>query len=135
MVGEQAPKASRRGRTPGLGGLWPPLGPGRAPGRGRRSGSRPGGRRPWPVLPAVALLSLVAVGSLRRPPGSGTGTPRFPSALLQTLGLLALIATLAAAVVAVWTLLPGKSKVTHRRRNPLFTPLALMGLVLVLALL
>jgi hypothetical protein len=112
MVGQQSPKASRRGR-----------------------GRLTGGRRAWPLLAAVALLSLVAVGSLRRAPGSGAGTPRFPSALLQTLGLLAFIAILAAAAVTAWTLLPGKTKVLHRRRNPLFMPLMLMGFVLLLALL
>src|SRR6266511_3364086 len=76
MVGQQAPKASRRGTA-----------------------QRPtGGRRIWPLLPA-----LVAAGSLRSAPGSGAGTPRFPSALLQTLGLLALVTVLAGLAVAAWT--------------------------------
>ena len=125
MVGERTPKASRRGtaRPSWLGG-----------GRGPGSGSS-GGRRLWPLVGAVVLLSLVAVGSLRRAPGAGTGTPRFPSALLQTLGLLAAVAILAGAVLAVWTLLPGKRPVAHRRRNPLFSPMVLIGGVLLLALL
>jgi Domain of unknown function (DUF4129) len=128
MVGEQAPKAPRRGAA------RQPSELGRPP-RPRTAGWPSAGRRIWPVLAAVALLLVVAVGSLRRPPGTGTGTPRYPSALLQTLGLLAFVAMLAAAVVAAWTLLPGKSKVVYRRRNPLFMPLLLMGFVLLLVLL
>ena len=112
MVGKQAPKGSPRGTA-----RWPP-------GRG------------WPLLAAVALLSLVAVGSLRRAPGAGSGTPRFPSALLQTLGLLAFVAILAALAIAAWTMLPGERRVVRRRRrNPLFAPLMLLGFVLLLALL
>jgi Domain of unknown function (DUF4129) len=113
MVGERAPKAPRRGTA-----------------------QRPtGGRRIWPLLAAVVLLALVAVGSLRGAPGSGAGTPRFPSALLQTLGLLALVTVLAGLAVAAWTLLPGKRQVARRPRNPLFMPLMLIGFVLLLALL
>src|SRR6266702_545590 len=105
MVGERAPKAPRRGTA-----------------------QRPtGGRRIWPLLAAVVLLALVAVGSLRGAPGSGAGTPRFPSALLQTLGLLALVTVLAGLAVAAWTLLPGKRQVARRPRNPLFMPLMLTG--------
>src|SRR6266511_1060180 len=113
MVGQQAPKASRRGTA-----------------------QRPtGGRRIWPLLAAVVLLALVAAGSLRSAPGSGAGTPRFPSALLQTLGLLALVTVLAGLAVAAWTMLPGKNQLVRPRRNPLFVPLMLMGFVLLLALL
>jgi Domain of unknown function (DUF4129) len=133
MVGEQAPKAPRRGtaREPSSSGRpswrrvnrWPPAG---GPAAGR-----------WllPLTAAVVLLALVAVGSLRRPPGSDAGTPRFPSALLQSLGLLAAVAALAALVLAAWTMLPGKSKIARRRRNPLFMPMVLLGSVLLLALL
>ncbi len=133
MVGEQAPKAPRRGTAgqPSGGGQpsrrrtgWWPAGLGRPS----------GGRLLWPLV-AVALLSLVAVGSLRRAPGPGTGAPRFPTALFQTLGLLAFVTVLAGAAVAAWTMLPGKSKVPQRRRNPLFMPLMLLGSVLLLALL
>src|SRR6266540_731690 len=110
MVGQQAPKASRRGTA-----------------------QRPtGGRRIWPLLAAVVLLALVAAGSLRSAPGSGAGTPRFPSALLQTLGLLALVTVLAGLAVAAWTMLPGKNQLVRPRRNPLFVPLMLMGFVLLL---
>src|SRR6266536_1408183 len=113
MVGQQAPKASRRGTA-----------------------QRPtGGRRIWPLLAAVVLLALVAAGSLRSAPGSGAGTPRFPSALLQTLGLRALVTVLAGLAVAAWTMLPGKNQLVRPRRNPLFVPLMLMGFVLLLALL
>lgn len=135
MVGKQAPKGSPRGtarRPSGRG--WPPgLRTARwSSGRGRPSG----GRRLWPLLAAVALLSLVAVGSLRRAPGAGSGTPRFPSALLQTLGLLAFVAVLAALAIAAWTMLPGERRVVRRRRrNPLFAPLMLLGFVLLLAVL
>src|SRR6266540_2865977 len=91
MVGQQAPTASRRGTA-----------------------QRPtGGRRIWPLLAAVVLLALVAAGSLRSAPGSGAGTPRFPSALLQTLGLLALVTVLAGLAVAAWTMLPGKNQLVR----------------------
>lgn len=103
MVGERAPKASRR---------WL-----------------------WPLLGAVALLALVAVGSLRQAPGSGAGTPRFPSALLETLGLLAAVTVVAGAVLAVWMLLPSQRPLPQRRRNPLLGPVVLIGVVLLLALL
>jgi hypothetical protein len=119
MVGERAPKAPRRGTAP------------RPPG----GGGPLGGRWLWPLLAAVALLALVAVGSLRQAPGSGAGTPRFPSALLQTLGLLAAVTILAGALLAVWTLLPGQRPVARRRRNPLLGPMVLIGAVLLLALL
>jgi Domain of unknown function (DUF4129) len=105
MVGERAPRASRSSRR-----WW------------------------WPLLGAVALLSLVAVGSLREAPGSGGGAPRFPSALLQTLGLLAAVTIVAAGVLASWTLLPGHRPVPQRRRSPLYAPMLLIGFVLLLAL-
>ena len=113
MVGKQAPEAPRRGLA-------------------RRPST---GRRLWPLLAAIALLALVAVGSLRRPPGSGAGTPHFPTALLQTLGLLAMIAVLAGVAVAAWAMLPAKGREIPRRpRNPFFMPMMLVGIVLLLAL-
>jgi hypothetical protein len=113
MVGKQAPGAPRRG-------------PARRP---------PAGRRLWPLLAATALLALVAVGSLRRPPGSAAGTPHFPTALLQTLGLLAAVAVIAGMAVAGWALLPARGREIPRRpRNPFFWPLMLVGFVLALAL-
>jgi Domain of unknown function (DUF4129) len=133
MVGEQAPRASRHGtarRPPARRRAQGPDTRARASGRGGTLG----GRWLWPLLAAVVLLSLVAVGSLRQAPGSGAGTPRFPSALLQTLGLLAAVTILAGAVLAVWTLLPGQNPVVHRRRNPLLGPMTLIGFVLLLAL-
>lgn len=134
MVGEQAPKASRRGTARSPSGRGSPPGQG-SPSQRRGAWWPSAVRRLWPLLAAVALLSLVAVGSLRRAPGVGAGTPRFPSALLQTLGLLALVAVLGGAAIAAWTLLPGERKVARRRRNPLFAPLMLLGGVLLLALL
>ena len=134
MVGERAPRAPRRGtaREPSQSGRpsW------------RRAGwwleaiGGPSVAR-WlpPLAAAVVLLALVAVGSLREAPGSDAGTPRFPSALLQSLGLLVGIASLLGLVLAAWTLLPGNSKLPRRRHNPLFMPTVLLGAVLVLALL
>lgn len=133
MVGERAPEAPRRGTRRG------PSSSGRL--SWRRMHWSPGAGAPavarWllPLAAAVVLLALVAVGSLRRPPGSDAGTPRFPSALLQSLGLLAAVAALVALVLAVWTMLPGTSKIPHRRRHPLFMPMVLLGTVLLLALL
>jgi hypothetical protein len=113
MPEERTPRAPRRGTA-----RWPP--------RGRAVGL---------ALAAVALLALVSVGSLRQPPGTSGGTPRFPSALLETLGLLLLLAMLASLVVAAWALLPGHSEVVRRRRNPVVAPLVILLFVLVLALL
>jgi hypothetical protein len=133
MVGERAPRAPRRGTA-------------REPSRSRRpswrrvswwplAGGRSAARCVLPLAAAVVLLALVAVGSLREPPGSDAGTPRFPTALLQSLGLLAAVASLLGLFIAAWTLLPGNSKLPRRRRNPLFMPMVLLGTVLVLALL
>jgi hypothetical protein len=134
MVGERAPRAPRRGtaREPSQPGRpswrrtswWP-----------RAGGGRSAARWLLTLTAAVVLLALVAVGSLREPPGSDAGTPRFPSALLQSLGLLAAVASLLGLLIAAWTLLPGNSKLPRRRRNPLFMPMILLGSVLVLALL
>lgn len=134
MVGKRAPKAPRRGtaREPSRSGR---------PSRPRMSwwpeaaGGRSVARWLLPLAAAVVLLALVAVGSLREPPGSDTGTPRFPSALLQSLGLLVAVASLLGLFIAAWTLLPGNSKLPRRRHNPLFMPTVLLGTVLVLALL
>ncbi len=113
MVGNKAPGAPRRG-------------PARRP---------PAGRLLWPLLAATALLALAAVGSLRRPPGSAAGTPHFPTALLQTLGLLAAVAVIVGMAVAGWALLPTKGRELPRRpSNPFFWPLMLVGFVLALAL-
>jgi hypothetical protein len=95
----------------------------------------PRGRTVWLALAAVVLLALVSAGSLRRPPGAGGGSARFPSALLETLGLLLFVAALAGSVLAVWTLLPAKREQPPRRRNPVVAPLLILLFVLVLALL
>jgi hypothetical protein len=83
----------------------------------------------------VVLLALVSVGSLRRSPGAASGTPHFPSALLETLGLLLFLAVLTSSVLVVWALLLGRRDVVRRRRNPVFAPLAILLFVLVLAVL
>jgi len=111
MVGKQTPSSSRR----------------------RVARPPPRGRLLWLLPVAVGLLALVSVGSLRPPPGTATGTRHFPTALVQTLGLLAAIAVLLGAVVFASTLLPGDR--VRRRRNPVFLPAMLLGLVLLLALL
>jgi hypothetical protein len=109
----------------------------RTPRAPRRAATRwsPRRRAVWLALAAVVLLALVSVGSLRRPPGASGGSPHFPSALLETLGLLLFLAVLASSVVAVWALLPGRSEVVRRRRNPVVAPLFVLLSVLVLVLL
>jgi Domain of unknown function (DUF4129) len=104
----------------------PRRGPARSWSRGRALGL---------ALAGVALLALVSVGSLRDPPGAGRGTPRFPSALVETLGLLGMVALLAGVVIGAWTLLPGRREVVRRPRNPLVGPLVLLLTVFVLSLL
>jgi hypothetical protein len=93
------------------------------------------GRTVWLALAAVVLLALVSVGSLRRPPGASGGSAHFPSALLETLGLLLFLAALAGSVLAVWALLPAKREEAPRRRNPVVAPLVILLFVLVVAVL
>ena len=109
----------------------------RAPSPRRRGLARwPSRGRPVRLaLVAVVLLALVSVGSLRDPPGADSGTARFPSALLETLALLAYVTLLGGLVLAAWTLFPGKRTVVRRPRNPLVGPLVLLLTVLVLSLL
>jgi hypothetical protein len=109
----------------------------RTPGPPRRGAARwsPRGRAVRLALAAVGLLALVAVGSLRQPPGATSGSPRFPSALVETLALLAFLGVLAGAGLAAWTLLPGRGLVVPRRRRhgSFYWPLILLLSVLVLA--
>ena len=77
------------------------------------------GRGRWGVLPAVVavgLVALVAVGSLRGPLGSGRGRPSYPADLIDSLLLLLFLAMVAAAVLAAWSLWPGRNLVRRRRR-------------------
>ena len=77
------------------------------------------GRGRWGVLPAVVavvLVALVAVGSLRGPLGSGRGRPSYPADLIDSLLLLLFLAMVAAAVLAAWSLWPGRNLVRPRRR-------------------
>lgn len=108
----------------------------RTPGPPRRGAARwsPRGRAVRLALAAVALLALVSVGSLRQPDGATSGSPRFPSVLVETLALLAFLGVLASAALAAWTLLPGRGLVApRRRRGPFYWPLILLLSVLVLA--
>ena len=63
-------------------------------------------------LGAAALLALAAVGALRSPPGTGRGEAHFPTALIESLLLVAGVAVLLAVVAAVYALGPD-----HRRRQ------------------
>jgi hypothetical protein len=79
----------------------------RQPERVGRTGRGPGGGRGLlPVAGAVVLLTLVAVGSLRGPLGSGRGRGHYPADLVDSLLLLLFLAMLAAgllASVALWS--------------------------------
>jgi len=94
-------------------------------GRGRTGPGR-GRRRLLPVAAAVALLALVAVGSLRGPLGSGRGRARYPADLVDSLMLLLLLAMVAAgalALVAFWADLRRGGE--RRRRGGSYTSLLL----------
>jgi Domain of unknown function (DUF4129) len=104
---ERTPSAPRRGAA-----RWPPS-------RAVRLG-----------LLVVALLGLVAVGSLREPLLAGSGTSRYPTALLETLVLLAYVCLLAGAVLAVRVLLAGGGGGTRRPRSLLVGPLTVLLVVL-----
>jgi hypothetical protein len=81
-------------------------------------GSTNRGRRGLlPALAAVALLGLVAVGSLRGPLGSGRGRPHYPADLVDSLLLLLLLAMLAAGVLAILSLWPDRHLLAQRRRR------------------
>ncbi len=61
---------------------------------------------------AAGLLALAAVGALRSPPGAGRGEAHFPTALVESVLLVALVAAVLAGVAAVYALGPD-----HRRRR------------------
>jgi hypothetical protein len=98
----------------------PPARPGRARG--------PGARVVGPVLAAVGLLALVAVGSLRGPLGSGRGRPSYPADLVDSLLLLLFLAMVAAGLLAVIALWPDRNLVRRRRNRA-----GMLGLLLPLA--
>jgi Domain of unknown function (DUF4129) len=70
-----------------------------------------------PAVAAVALLGLVAAGSLRGPLGSGRGRPHYPADLVDSLLLLLLLAMLAAGVLAILSLWPDRHLLAQRRRR------------------
>jgi hypothetical protein len=81
-------------------------------------GSTKRGRRGLlPAVAAVALLGLVAAGSLRGPLGSGRGRPHYPADLVDSLLLLLLLAMLAAGVLAILSLWPDRHLLAQRRRR------------------
>jgi uncharacterized protein DUF4129 len=77
---------------------------------------KPGRRVVGAAAVAVGLVALVAVGSLRGPLGSGRGRPSYPADLVDSLLLLVFLAMVAAAVLAVVALWPGRHPARPRRR-------------------
>jgi Domain of unknown function (DUF4129) len=95
------------------------VGQGRQPERRELPGHGSANRGRRGLLPAgvaVALVALVAVGSLRGPLGSGRGRPSYPADLVDSLLLLLLLAMVAAGVLAVIVLWPGRSLARPRHR-------------------
>ncbi|HEX2158225.1 MAG TPA: DUF4129 domain-containing protein [Actinomycetes bacterium] len=81
-------------------------------------GSANRGRRGLlPAGVAVVLVALVAVGSLRGPLGGGRGRPSYPADLIDSLLLLLFLAMVAAGVLAVVVLWPGRALARPRRRG------------------
>jgi hypothetical protein len=104
------------------------------PGRVGPTGHGPGRRRRGllPVVAAVVLLGLVAVGSLRGPLGSGRGRARYPADLIDSLLLLLLLAMLAAGVLAVLSLWSDRRLGGRQRRGGSFSLLLPMAAVVLL---
>jgi hypothetical protein len=104
----------------------------RTPSAPRRGAARwPPSRAVRLALLAVALLGLVAVGSLREPLVAGRGTSRYSTVLLETFVLLAYVCLLAGAVLAVRVLLAGGGGGARRRpRSLLAGPLTVLLVVL-----
>jgi hypothetical protein len=80
---------------------------------------------PLVSLGAAGLLALAAVGALRSPPGSGSGRPRFPTALVESLLLAAMMAVLLATVAALYALGPGPRRARRVARRSAWASLAL----------
>ena len=100
-------------------------------------GSTNRGRRGLlPVVAAVVLLGLVAVGALRGPLGGGRGRPHYPADLVDSLLLLLLLAMLAGGVLAIMSLWPDRHlRRRRRRRAGSFSLILPMAVVLALWLL
>ena len=100
-------------------------------------GSTNRGRRGLlPVVAAVVLLGLVAVGALRGPLGGGRGRPHYPADLVDSLLLLLLLAMLAGGVLAIMSLWPDRHLLRQRRRRAgSFSLILPMAVVLALWLL
>ena len=81
------------------------------------SGWGRGRRGLLPTVVAVVLVALVAVGSLRGPLGSGRGRPSYPADLIDSLLLLLFLAMVATAVLAAFSLWPGRNLGRARRRG------------------
>jgi uncharacterized protein DUF4129 len=103
----------------------------RQPGRVGPTGHGPGRPRRGllPVVAAIALLALVAVGSLRGPLGSGRGRSRYPADLIDSLLLLLLLAMLAAGVLAIVSLWSDRRLGGRQRRGGTFSLLLPMAVI------
>jgi Domain of unknown function (DUF4129) len=89
-------------------------------------------RRLLPVVVAVGLLALVAVGSLRGPLGSGRGRPTYPADLVDSLVLLLFLAMIAAGVLAVISLWPNRHLPVRGRRAGSWNLILPMAAILLL---
>jgi Domain of unknown function (DUF4129) len=84
---------------------------------------------------AVALVALVAVGSLRGPLGSGRGRPGYPADLIDSLLLLLILAMVATGVLAVVSLWPDRHLARPQRGGGSWNVLLPMAAIVVLWLL
>jgi len=105
------------------------------PDPGPPSGSNSGHRGLRVVLVplgAAGLLALAAVGALRSPPGTGSGQAHFPTALVESLLLIAFVFVLLVLVAAVYALGPGQRRRRMAARRSSWT-LLLFPVLLTLA--